>query len=188
MEEADDLATRAAVISRRVPAPGHNQRPAQEVRRILSRALVLKSAPVSTRAEMELVRQWVVRTFDCVKFDMYSSSHGQIKFSVPASTAIVKSKEPVQEDEITIDGGDSHPPTRSNSVGMLFSYLEASKDEIGLKFYSVGATLDNVFLNVVRENNVMEEDTLPQCRMGREDISFVFHAVRSIGWTEKELN
>lgn len=36
--------------------------------------------------------------------------------------------------------------------------LEGNKDAIGLKFYNVGATaLDQVFLNVVRENNVREE-------------------------------
>jgi len=159
MEEADALATRAAIISGRLLALGTTSVLRKKYGDIYHVHLVLKSAPASTRAEMERVQQWAERTFNGVRFDMYSSFHGQVKFSVPASTTMVKKREPVQEAEIKIDeGSGSQPPARNSSVGALFSYLEASKDEIGLKFYSVGATtLDNVFLNVVREHNVKEE-------------------------------
>lgn len=50
---------------------------------------------------------------------------------------------------------------RRNVVAELFQVLEKSKDDIGLQYYSVGATtLNDVFLKVVRENNVLEEGSI----------------------------
>ena len=47
---------------------------------------------------------------------------------------------------------------KKGGVQALFSLLEENKDAMGLKFYSVGATtLDQVFLTVITDDNVVEE-------------------------------
>jgi hypothetical protein len=48
------------------------------------------------------------------------------------------------------------PPQKSGAKP-LFSVPEENESVMGLNFYSVGATTFEVFMNVVRENNVREE-------------------------------
>jgi hypothetical protein len=88
MEEADALATRAAIISRRILALGAANFLREKYGNVYHVYLVLKSAPASTRGEMERVEQWIERPLAGVRFDSYGSYHSQIKFSVPATTEV----------------------------------------------------------------------------------------------------
>lgn len=147
MEEADALATRATILSKRILALGTTDYLRQKYGNVYHVHLVLKSTLTSTREEMDTVEQWISHSFSGVSFDLYGNYHGQIKFSVPAQ-ASVPEEEAHGEDSITSVDGRS----RSGGVGALFSMLEDNKEKMGLQFYSVRATtMDEVFLNVVRE-------------------------------------
>lgn len=46
----------------------------------------------------------------------------------------------------------------SKSIAMLFASLEANKERLGLRFYSVAqTTLDQCFLNIVSRHQIEEE-------------------------------
>jgi hypothetical protein len=153
MEEADALATRAAIISRRILAIGTTKFLREKYGNAYYVHVVLKSAPASSREEMDHVEQWIESTFVGVTFDSFGSLHGQIKFSVPAVTE----EERPNEDSDAVQLADV-PRQKKSFARALFSQLEAHKDNIGLRFYSVGAaTLDQVFLKVVTENNILQE-------------------------------
>jgi ATP-binding cassette subfamily A (ABC1) protein 3 len=147
MEEADALATRAAILSKRILALGTADYLRQKYGNVYHVHLVLKSTPASTREEMDAVEKWISQSFSGVTFDSYGNYHGQIKFSVPAQASAAE-EEVHSADSITrVDGRRG-----SSGVGALFSVLEENKEKMGLQFYSVRATtMDEVFLNVVRE-------------------------------------
>jgi ATP-binding cassette, subfamily A (ABC1), member 3 len=147
MEEADALATRAAILSKRILALGTTDYLRQKYGNVYHVHLVLKTTPTSTRDEMDTVERWISHSFSGVAFDSYGNYHGQIKFSVPAQASAAE-EEIHGEDSITrVDGRRG-----SSGVGALFSVLEENKEKMGLQFYSVRATnMDEVFLEVVRE-------------------------------------
>lgn len=154
MEEADVLATRVAIISKRILALGTTDYLRQKYGNVYHVHLVLKSAPASTKEEMETVEKWVDRSSSSVSFDPYGNYHGQIKFSVPA----VRGGENIQGTEDYITRVDEIPQKQSG-IGALFSLLEGSKEAMRLQSYSVRATtMDEVFLRVIKDNNVQEED------------------------------
>lgn len=171
MEEAAALATRAAIISCRILTLGTIGFLCKKYGNAYHVHMVLKSAPTSTRLEMENVESWVLESFSGARLDPFGNYHGQIKFSIPAKAEHERdnsheSNSPSGVDAITLaDGG---PQRGRNIVAELFNTLEKHKEAIGLEHYSVGATtLDDVFLNVVRENNVREEDSALQVGKGR---------------------
>jgi ATP-binding cassette subfamily A (ABC1) protein 3 len=156
MEEASHLASRAAILSKRILALGSIKDLRMRWGDVYHVHIVLKSAPDSGKEEMERVEMWVKERFDGAKADRWGSIGGQIRFSVPAGLRSGENTEGRGEgfDEISPVGGE-----RKGSVGELFRTLESSKEGLGLAFYSVRATsMDEVFLNVVRENNVREEE------------------------------
>lgn len=163
MEEADALATRAAIISKRILAIGSTDFLRKKYGDVYHVHIVLESAPLSSAEEMKHVEEWAQRTFTGVKFDAFGSYHGQIKFSVPAVHGEAPGSDAVEEEEIQpmsegLGEGSLKAEVRKGGVSALFQMLEENKGKMGLKFYSVGATtLDQVFLNVVTENNVLEE-------------------------------
>lgn len=161
MEEADALATRAGIISRRFLALGTTDSLRKQHGNVYHIHLVLKSAPTSSEEEIERITQWIERSFAGARFDSsFGSYHGQIKFSVPASTASIQEEVQgaVTDDEDVIRSASETRNPKISGVRALFSFLEEHKDEVGLDFYSVGGTtLDQVFLNVVTANNVAEE-------------------------------
>lgn len=173
MEEASHLASRAAILSKGILALGSIKNLRMKWGDVYHVHLVLKTAPESGREEIEGVERWVKERFEGAKVDGWGSVGGQVRFSVPASRAsgAVKGKgerergEGVDEMEISRVGGERGDEIgkvkgwRKGGVAELFRKLEVSKEELGLAFYSVRATsIDEVFLNVVRENNVREEE------------------------------
>jgi ATP-binding cassette, subfamily A (ABC1), member 3 len=152
MEEADVLATRVAIISKRMLALGTTDYLRRKYGHVYHIHIVLKSAPTSTREEMEAVEQWIEHSFSGVSSDPYGNYHGQIRFSIPAS----------QRDDVR-DTVDCITPIneggrKRGGIGALFALLEGSKDDLKLQSYSIRATtMDEVFLRVIRDNNVQEE-------------------------------
>lgn len=135
MEEADALATRAVIISKRLLAVGTTQSLRDKYSNVYYVSLLLRSAPTSSIEEMEGIRSWVLDRFPgaILERDMLG---GQVRFTIPAINTF------------------GHRP-----VAGVIDLLDGNKDNLGIEYYSVGgATLERVFLSVVRENNVQEED------------------------------
>ncbi|KAK0717520.1 hypothetical protein B0T26DRAFT_775989 [Lasiosphaeria miniovina] len=130
MEEADALATRAAILSQgRLLAIGTTGVLRHAYSSVYHVQLLLASAPHSPEHEMHAVEDWVRAEFAHTTFEGPSLG-GQVKFMVPAS----------------------------GSVSHLISVLEAHRDQLGLHDYSIGApTLERVFLSVVKDSYVEEE-------------------------------
>ncbi|KAK0618479.1 hypothetical protein B0T17DRAFT_619068 [Bombardia bombarda] len=182
MEEADALATRAAILSQRLLAIGTTQVLRKKYNNLYNIQLVLRTAPHSAPEEMREVEAWVRKEFVDVTFEGPSLG-GQIKFMVPASSPppsssssfVVRSRRGTvgekMEVEDTIsavsvltpveDGGGNgeNVTTKNGSVGYLIGLLEQNRETLGLQDYSIGApTLEKVFLSVVKDNHVEEED------------------------------
>lgn len=151
MEEADALADRAGIMAKRMLALGT----ADELRKKHGDAyhvhVVHKNAPFSTEAEMTAIKAFVRRTFTGATTED-RVFHGQMRFSVPNDRSIP------HKDHITInEKGVS--TTSPGGISSLFSQLETAKEELGFEYYSVSqATLDQVFLNIVKRHNVLEEN------------------------------
>ena len=134
MEEADALADRAAIMSGRILALDT----CDELRRkwgdLYHVHLVMKSAPYTTEVEMKGLKFWVQSYLPGAKIDEKTYC-GQLRFSVPA-----RGEQGVQ------------------SVGQLFNILEQNREALGIEYYAIGeTTLDQVFVNVVREHGGVEE-------------------------------
>ncbi|KAK9427506.1 hypothetical protein V1505DRAFT_379941 [Lipomyces doorenjongii] len=176
MEEADALATRAGIIATRLLALGTTDYLRKKYGNVYHIHLSLKTAPISTAKEMEMVKEWISRFLVGVKFESHGSNHGQIRFSVPVGFRERElddfqdpSEKPRSVVATRVDVGK-----QGSGIGALFSLLEANKEILGLEFYSVGATtLDQVFLNVVTDNNVREEGyVITQRKRGRKWLCF----------------
>ena len=131
MEEADALAHRAAIMSSRILTIGTCDQLRRQWGDQYHVHLVTRSAPHTSYAEMEQLKAWVrANVVEQVKMEEKTYG-GQLRFSVPA---------------------------RKGAVGRLFRLLEANKEEVGVAYYSIGeTTLDQVFVNVVREFGGEEE-------------------------------
>lgn len=138
MEEADALATRAAILSKRLLAIGTTQSLRQRFSNQYHVELVLKSAPHSTVGEMRAVEEWVGEKFPEARMEGVNLA-GLVKFMVPISSQ-------------PQGGGEM-------GVGKVISLLEEHKERLGVQDYSIGApTLERVFLSVVRDNFVEEDE------------------------------
>ncbi|KAM7223143.1 putative ABC transporter [Rhypophila decipiens] len=150
MEEADHLATRAAILNQKLLAIGTTQQLRREYSNLYHVQLVLKTAPHSGVEEMGRVEDWVRSTFGGanVKFEG-ASLGGQVKFMVPVGR--FDSSSGGQGEEVTTD-------KKGRGVGHVIELLEANRDALGLQDYSVGApTLERVFLSVVKDSAVEED-------------------------------
>lgn len=137
MEEADTLATRAAILSRRLLAVGTTQSLRTSYSNEYHVSIILRSAPSSHIDEMDVVRSFIHHKINGAKLER-DMLGGQVRFTIP--------------------GGASQTGEGSNAAYVI-NLLEEHKDKLGVQYYSVtAATLENVFLNVVRANQVEEED------------------------------
>lgn len=136
MEEADALASRAGILAKNMLAVGTGE----ELRRRWGDGyhvhLVLKSAPASTADEMTYLKNWVLDKFRGAVLED-RSFHGQMRFSVPMYRGEDEVEDEGDEDD-TIDSVDSVGATKKGKgVNRVFKILEASKQELGLEYYSV---------------------------------------------------
>ncbi|WYZ43756.1 hypothetical protein EsH8_VII_000192 [Colletotrichum jinshuiense] len=136
MEEADELATRVAIMSKRILAIGTSQDLRKRYSNVYNVHLVLRNAPGSTRAEMQDVESWVHNVFPEASFDAVNLG-GQVRFVMPVGTG--------------------YSPDGRSTVRRLMETLEQHKTSLGVAHYTVGmGTLEMVFLNIMRESDVPE--------------------------------
>jgi len=169
MEEADALATRAAILSTKLLAIGTTQRLRREYSNLYHVQLVLKSAPSSSVQEIQGVEEWVRREFKGDVVFEGPSLGGQVKFMVPplkdgAEEERVVSSASSASTAVAGEDGNGEGvkpvgPRRRGGVGGLIDVLERNRESLGLQDYSVGApTLEKVFLSVVKDNYVEENE------------------------------
>ena len=150
MEEADALASRAAIVARRMLAIGTTQ----ELRKAHSNEyhvhLILRTAPLSSVEEMNRVAGWVKHHFPNIQFEGQNLG-GQVRFVVPADS---QAPEPAGSSS----AGAQTPRSRS-FVRYLIEMLERNKLALGVDCYSIGAaTMERVFLSVVKESDAVEDE------------------------------
>ena len=139
MEEADTLATRAAIISGRLLAVGTTEALREKYSNVYYVTVLLASAPNSDHAEMSALQSWVSDNITGAQLERKMLG-GQIRFSIPGTNT-----------------------QGVNPVAEVIDLLEREKDRLGVQYYNIeGATLETVFLSVVRENNAQEEDGAPR--------------------------
>ena len=159
MEEADALADRAGILSRRMLALGT----ADQLRKKHGDAyhvhLVHKDAPYTTDADMDRIKHFIHRGLPGATTEE-RVFHGQLRFSVPNDRMDPSYSYQPKVDEKEhdrIEGSSSI--TAGRGISALFAQLEANKHDLGFEYYSVSqATLDQVFLSIVTKHNVLEEN------------------------------
>ncbi|GIK00165.1 hypothetical protein Aspvir_004185 [Aspergillus viridinutans] len=124
---------------------------------------------------MGRIRDWVQENFPGAVIEQ-KTYHGQVRFSIPATAASSSSKaditeyaeSPVADEEELgrelrsqswpmVQGGPS--AANNGIVSTIFSKLEQSKAVLGVQYYSVSqTTLDQVFLAIVGQHNIREEN------------------------------
>ena len=159
MEEADALAGRAGILSRRMLAMGTAEGLRNRWGNMLYVHLVCQGAPRTEDAVLEGVSSWVWEKFGVEVEDR--SWHGQIRFKVPVdmvaslSVAGFDARAPVGHG--VVSGGEAGK--QQSALGKLVVVLEEEKARLGVEHFSVSPTmLDQVFLNVVGKHNVKEEN------------------------------
>lgn len=157
MEEADALANRAGILAKRMLAMGTTDNLRQRFGDALHIHLVSKTAPHSTTEEMERVREWIVRTYPSAQVEE-KTYHGQMRFSVPASE-ITQEEASTHEGDAIRNEKQSQKQQQRSAIGRLIIMLEQQKEALGIEHYSVTpTTLDQVFLTIVGQHNVKEEN------------------------------
>jgi ABC-type multidrug transport system ATPase subunit len=133
MEEADALADRIGIVSRRMLAQGTREEMRREAGDAYFVHMVMTSAPHSSDEEMKAIKRWVTETIHGAEMERETRG-GQVRFEVPMKNA----------KGLGVDG--------------LFRLLEKDKKKLGVEFYSVGrATLDHVFVSIVRKYGGLED-------------------------------
>ena len=167
MEEVDRLCQRVGIMARRMLALGTSEHLRRKHGDRYHVHILLGSAPYTTTEEAKAAVRWVEGTFQGAQIE--TPFHGQLRFSVPASTTgdiAAKAAEEDDEDSILVEGkgatfGSSNVVVGGGKSGIaaLFLALESSKKEVGFEYYSVSrTTLDQVFLSIVGKHKVEEEN------------------------------
>ncbi|PGH12947.1 hypothetical protein AJ79_03920 [Helicocarpus griseus UAMH5409] len=160
MEEADALANRAGIMAKKMLALGTTDYLRRKHGNMYHVHFVHTDAPHTDEATMERIRNWVLETFPGATIEQ-KTYHGQMRFSVPASSA---EEADTDTDKISHHFGHSQTPSQgsagngSSGISNLFSLLERNKQRFGFQYYSVSqTTLDQVFLSIVGKHHVEEE-------------------------------
>ncbi|EGX88693.1 ABC transporter [Cordyceps militaris CM01] len=145
MEEADTLATRAGIMARRMLALGGTEQLCQKFGDALHVHMVSKTAPHSSDEEMQQMQAWVMDTFSGARIEQ-ETFHGQMRFSVPASSIPVS------------NGSGGEDSGSGSAIGQLLLILEENRERLGVAHHSVSpTTLNEVFLTIVGKYDVQEE-------------------------------
>ncbi|KAL7962260.1 hypothetical protein V8C34DRAFT_271262 [Trichoderma compactum] len=153
MEEADALAGRAGILAGRMLALGSPDDLRHRFGDAMHVHLVSSTAPRTTDEEMEAITSWILEILPTAKLEskMY---HGQLRFSVLSSQVLAFTKDS-GADDVTPVGHD----ISQGAIGRLVVLLEENKARLGVEHYSVSTTtLDQVFLDIVGQHNIQEEN------------------------------
>jgi ATP-binding cassette subfamily A (ABC1) protein 3 len=149
MEEADVLATQVAILSRRILVAGTSRELRKRYSNVYEVHLVLATSPASTDQETKHVEAWVRQMFAGASFEGVNLG-GQIRFVIDAARPLLAS----HGSQVA-----SLPGDKRSRVHQLIKTLEEHKESIGIAYYTVGmGTLEMVFLKIVKECNVVEEE------------------------------
>lgn len=157
MEEADALADRAGIMAGRMLTLGTSDFLRQKHGNFYHVHLLLRSAPHTSTDEISNVKGWIAHNLPEARVDE-KSFHGQIRFSIPASSSL-PSASIVSENASVMDDNDRITPSpTASSLAAIFSLLERHKDTLGVDFYSVNpTTLEDVFSDIVGRYGGEEE-------------------------------
>ncbi|PTB69131.1 P-loop containing nucleoside triphosphate hydrolase protein [Trichoderma citrinoviride] len=153
MEEADALAGRVGILAKRMLALGTPDDLRHRYGDALHVHLVSSTAPRTTDEEMNVITSWIHETLPAAKLEskMY---HGQLRFSVLSSQVLSLTEDP-SNNTVTPVARD----ISQGAIGRLVVLLEENKARLGIEHYSVSTTtLDEVFLDIVGQHNVQEEN------------------------------
>ena len=143
MEEADALASRIGILAKSMLAAGTIPELRGRYGNLLHVHLVHGSAPRTTQQEMDEVLDRITARFPDAEVEG-GTYHGQIRFSIPASAVV---------------GAEQEGGSERSAIGRLVVELEEMKKSWGVEHFSVSlTTLDRVFLRIVGEHNVKEEN------------------------------
>lgn len=142
MEEADALCDRAGIMASHMLTLGTISSLHQQHSDRVYVQLVHRDSPRSSVEDMDRLWGWVKSTFLIAETEKIVG--GQARFAIPIN------RDPASPEEL-LDG---------SNMARLFAAIEANKDEMGVRDYSIGhATLEQVFLNVVARHGVDEENS-----------------------------
>lgn len=156
MEEADALASRVGIMARRMLALGTPDNLRGRFGDALHVHLVSNTAPRTSVEEMDSIMAWIKQRLPSARVED-KSYHGQTRFAVAAEDvlALMASGHPSRgsNDEKAISNANH------SAIGLLVVLLEENKRQLGISHFSVSpTTLDQVFLSVVGQHNVQEEN------------------------------
>ena len=153
MEEADALADRAGIMGGKMLALGTCEGLRKQWGDRWYVHLITKTAPHASASEMESIKNWVRKNLPGAEVEE-KTFHGQLRFSVPASTPKLPAEGSTGKEIEFIPR-----PERSEGIGALFMLLESKKEELGFEYFSLSqTTLDQVFLAIVGKHNIEEEN------------------------------
>ncbi|OAA79375.1 ABC transporter [Akanthomyces lecanii RCEF 1005] len=177
MEEADALAGRAGILARRMLALGTPDELRHRFGDLVHVHLIAISAPRTTAEEMDNITAWVRRNLPSADVD-HKTYHGQLRFTVrardlghsrrssvggsPSGGTPPKDHTHVEECAVSTSTTTTIGTLRGSesAVGSLVVLLEENSKELGISNYSVAPTgLDQVFLAIVGQHNIQEENT-----------------------------
>ncbi|RGP77504.1 ABC transporter [Fusarium longipes] len=157
MEEADALAGRAGILARRMLALGTPDNLRHRFGDALHIHLVSSTAPRTSDEEMTEIKDWIRQTLPSADIDK-KTYHGQIRFSVRAGQVLAATSGRKEEEII-----QKNEDLSQSAIGHLVVLLEENKQRLGVGHYSVSpTTLDQVFLSIVGQHNVKEENSEEQ--------------------------
>jgi ATP-binding cassette subfamily A (ABC1) protein 3 len=149
MEEADALADRVGIISKRLLDVGSTQQLREKYGHGFSVHVVLESEPDSSEQEMKDFVSWAQNHLPGTLLEGFPY-HGQLRLKISPNTQVQDGEDKAIM-PVTSDG--------TRSVSSIFEVFEENKQRLGIKFYSVSpSTFDEVFLNVIGKHSVQEED------------------------------
>jgi hypothetical protein len=127
--------------------------------------LVLQTAPNSAAEEIGAVEDWIQGHLEGVALEGQSLC-GQIKFTVLNLSYSAASSEASGMQKSSLAGSSSSAESEirpvvniTSTVARVITALETNKEALHLAHYSLGATtLERVFLNVVKDAEVVEEN------------------------------
>jgi ATP-binding cassette, subfamily A (ABC1), member 3 len=166
MEEADTLATRAAILSRCLLAIGSTQALRNAYSAQYHVSLILATAPLSLPEEVGRVEEWVQRELGPAGAMLEGANiGGQVRFTVPADQHSARPdrrwEEKIERDKAGESSGtqNAERPEPQGGIAAIIGKVETAKADLGLGDYTVGGTtLEQVFMSVVKDNHVLEED------------------------------
>ncbi|KAK9245363.1 hypothetical protein V1506DRAFT_538357 [Lipomyces tetrasporus] len=142
MEEADALCNRSGILSKSMLAIGTNTHLRKRFGGGYVVQILCASAPNTAKQEIEFLVNWARDRFPGMQLEERGYT-GQLRFSVPVSDVNELSKDDVLG---TLNASD------------IFRILEHERETLGIRYYSVSQpSLEQVFLRIVGENNIVEE-------------------------------